>query len=148
MARVLLMSIKPKYGYDILRGIKKIELRGFVGDIAPGDIVVLYLSSPVQAICGEFRVGRVVFGLEEARRFVDNYGDSGVSDEDWLYVIGKKRPMAIEVLNPIEYPVKVTLSDLRRLIPGFRPPLSYRSVKPWEELYNVITRIRRLSGLL
>ncbi len=142
------MSIKPKFGMDILRGVKKIELRGFVADIAPGDLVVLYLSSPVKAICGEFRVGRIVFGLEEVKRFVHGYGDAGVGDEDWLYLIGRKKPMAIEVLNPIEYSVKVTLDDLRRLIPDFKPPLSYRIVRPDERLYGLIRGIRRLSGLL
>jgi len=47
------MSIKPKYGLEILRGRKKVELRGSVGTITPGDVVVLYLSSPIQAIGGE-----------------------------------------------------------------------------------------------
>lgn len=140
--RILLMSIKPKYGFEILRGVKKVELRGFVCDIASGDIAVLYLSSPIKAIYGEFKVGRIAFGLNEIKRFISDYTDPGVSDEDWRYVIGRREPMAIEVLAPLEYPIKITLDELRRCIPSFRPPLSYRRIKPWEKLYDIIIRLR------
>jgi predicted transcriptional regulator len=138
------MSIKPKYGLEILRGRKKVELRGFVGEIAPGDIVVLYLSSPVQAISGEFRAGRIVFGVDEIKRFVEALEDPGVDEEDWGYLVGRRKPMAIEVLEPVEYEVKVTLRVLREEVPGFRPPMSYRLVKPVEPLYGVIERTRRM----
>jgi len=139
------MSIKPKYGLEILRGRKKVELRGSVGSITSGDVVVLYLSSPVQAISGEFRVGRVVFGVDEIKKLVEGLKDPGVDEEDWSYLIGRRRPMAIEVLDPLEYDVKVTLHALRSELPGFRPPRSYRVLRPAEPLYDVIERIRKTS---
>jgi len=139
------MSIKPKYGLEILRGRKKVELRGFVGTIASGDVVVLYLSSPVQAIGGEFRVGRVVFGVDEIKRLVEGLKDPGVDEEDWSYLIGRRRPMAIEVLDPLEYELKVTLQALRSEVPGFKPPRSYRVLRPTEPLYDVIERFRETS---
>ena len=141
----MLMSIKPKYGLEILRGRKKVELRGFVGEIASNDVVVLYLSSPIQALGGEFKVGRVVFGVEEIKRFVESIEDPGVDKEDWSYLVGKRRPMAIEVLGPVEYEVKVTLRALREEVPGFRPPMSYRVLRPSEPLYDVVERIRRTA---
>jgi len=141
----VLMSIKPKYGLEILRGRKKVELRGFVGEIASNDVVVLYLSSPIQALGGEFKVGRVVFGVEEIKRFVESIEDPGVDKEDWSYLVGKRRPMAIEVLGPVEYEVKVTLRALREEVPGFRPPMSYRVLRPSEPLYDVVERIRRTA---
>ena len=141
----MLMSIKPKYGLEILRGRKKVELRGFVGTIASGDVVVLYLSSPVQAIGGEFRVGRVVFGVDEIKRLVEGLKDPGVDEEDWSYLIGRRRPMAIEVLDPLEYELKVTLRALRSEVPGFKPPRSYRVLRPTEPLYDVIERFRETS---
>jgi len=143
--RLVLMSIKPKYGLEILRGRKKVELRGFVSEIASGDVVVLYLSSPVQAIGGEFRAGRIVFGVDEIKRFVEGLEDPGVDEEDWGYLVGRRKPMAIEVLDPVEYEVKVALRTLREEIPNFRPPLSYRLVKPAEPLYGAIERIRRMA---
>ena len=139
------MSIKPKYGLEILRGRKKVELRGSVGSITSGDVVVLYLSSPVQAISGEFRVGRVVFGVDEIKKLVEGLKDLGVDEEDWSYLIGRRRPMAIEVLDPLEYDVKVTLHALRSELPGLRPPRSYRVLRPAEPLYDVIERIRKTS---
>jgi len=145
------MSIKPKFGFDILRGVKRVELRGFVAPIESGDLVILYLSSPVKALCGEFTVGRVVYGLDGIRRIVEEYEEvsgSGVGCEDWLYVAGRRRPMGIEVLNPVEYPFRFTLDDLRREIPGFKPPLSYRVVRSWEPLYKLLVKIRGLAGVL
>jgi len=139
------MSIKPKYGLEILRGRKKVELRGSVGTITSGDVVVLYLSSPIQAIGGEFRAGRVVFGIDEIKRFVEGLEDPGVDREDWGYLTGRRKPMAIEVLDPLEYEVKVTLRALRSELPGFRPPRSYRVLRPEEPLYVVIERIRKTS---
>jgi Uncharacterized conserved protein len=44
---LVLMSIKPGFGDAILDGRKRAELRRMVnGPITPGDLVVLYLSSP------------------------------------------------------------------------------------------------------
>jgi len=143
LAGLVLMSIKPKYGEEVLSGVKKLELRRRVAPLHQGDRVVLYFSSPVKAICGEFTAGRIyVGGLEELRRVVAEYPSPGVFEEDWEYVIGGSRPaMAVEVLRPKRYPKPISLSELRRLIAGFRPPMSYRRVKVDEPLYQVLSSL-------
>ena len=126
--KTFLLSIKPKYGYAILEGKKKFELRKCVSSvIQPGDLVIMYFSSPVKAIVGYFRAGRVFVSTpEELRKTLANMGDTGVDEEDWTYVYGYKKVMAIEVKNPRRCRV-VTLEELRKL--GFRPPISYVVLK-------------------
>jgi len=53
---MLLMSIKPKYAYKILRGEKKFELRKKCDKIDYGTRVIIYASSKVKAIIVGFWV--------------------------------------------------------------------------------------------
>ncbi len=122
--RVILLSIKPKYGYAILEGRKKFELRKCVNvRILPGDLVIMYFSSPVKAVVGYFKAGRVFLASpEEIRRLIVRFGDVGVDDEDFSYIDGFRKVMAIEVLEPSRCR-EVPLSRLREL--NLRPPISY-----------------------
>lgn len=140
---LVLMSIKPRFGEEILSGYKRIELRRRVAPLEEGDRVILYFSSPVRAICGEFKAGRVVVGsVEEVRRFVESYPSPGVSDVDWGYVEGGVRPaMAVEVLEPRRYGRPLTLGEVRARVPGFRPPMSYRRVGVHDPLYQVLASL-------
>ncbi len=122
--RVILLSIKPKYGYAILEGRKKYELRKCVNAvIKPGDIVLMYFSNPVKAISGYFKAGKVyVASPEEIERIVRSLGNIGVDEEDLSYIRGFRKVMAIEVLDPRPCR-KVSLDRLREL--NIRPPISY-----------------------
>ncbi|NPA69626.1 MAG: hypothetical protein GXO26_02365 [Crenarchaeota archaeon] len=123
--RVILLSIKPKYGYAILEGKKKYELRKCVNAvIRPGDLVLMYFSTPVKAIAGYFKAGKVyVASPEEIERIVKSLGDIGVDDEDLSYIRGFRKVMAIEVIDPRPCR-KVSLERLREL--NIRPPISYQ----------------------
>ena len=78
---VFLLSIKPKYGYAILDGKKKFELRKCIGKpINTGDLVVMYFSTPVKAIMGYFIAGKVI--IEE---FVEIRGETVVEVYNELY---------------------------------------------------------------
>ena len=46
----LLISIKPEYAQKILDGEKTVELRKTRTRLKPGDIVLVYVSSPQQVI--------------------------------------------------------------------------------------------------
>ena len=123
---LILMSIKPKFGEHILAGEKKIELRKMFQPVMKGDRILLYFSSPVKALVGEFTAGEVYSGaVEEVKRLVEKMGEVGIGEEDWLYVVGARRALAIEVVEPKRYPRMVPLEVLRRRIPGFMPPMSY-----------------------
>lgn len=136
------MSIKPKFGEHILAGEKKIELRKMFQPIMKGDRILLYFSSPVKALVGEFTAGEVYSGaVEEVKRLVKKMGEVGVGEEDWLYVVGARRALAIEVVEPKRYPRIVSLEVLRRRIPGFMPPMSYLRLPSGSHIGRELRRI-------
>ena len=139
--RVVLLSIKPKFAEEILSGVKRFELRTGSG-IEPGSRVVMYVSSPVKALVGEFTAGRVFVGsFEDVVRFVSSFPNPGVGEDDYSYVRGRKRrAMAIEVLNPIRYCKHVTLDELRRA--GLRnPPRSYMFLYPENPVHREVLKL-------
>ncbi len=137
-----LISIKPHYAYQIFRGTKKYELRrGVSGQIPEGAVMIVYASGNVRAIVGEFRVGRVIRG--DASKVWDHVvrdRSSGIGGDAWRYIRGSNRAMALEVLEPKMYPRRVTLEEIRRIIPGWNPPLSYKLLREGEPLYELIIR--------
>jgi len=127
--KYILMSIKPVFAEEILRGRKKFEVRARVSGISSGDRVIIYASAPVKAIVGEFTAGRIIIGSGEAMwRFLTS-GDYGISSLDEPYIKPKRRVMAIEVLNPRRYRNPITLSEIRQFIPEFMPPISFIELK-------------------
>lgn len=126
---VFLLSIKPKYGYAILGGKKKFELRKCIGKpISTGNLIVMYFSTPVKAIMGYFIAGKVLIKKpEELKKELVNYEELGIDDEDWSYILGYHKAMAIEVVNPTKCK-PITLDELRKL--GIKPPISYMKLKP------------------
>jgi len=149
-APVYLISIRPVYAYQIFRGTKRYELRRWVaGEIPEGSVMVVYASGNVRAIIGEFRVGAVVRGTaEHVWSTVMSDRESGVRGDAWHYIKGSDKAMALQVQEPRLYPRKVTLEEIRRIIPGWNPPLSYKLLREGEPLYELIIRkLRRQAGL-
>ncbi|RLE96840.1 MAG: DNA-binding protein [Thermoprotei archaeon] len=132
-----LLSIKPVFGEQILSGVKGYELRRR-GRFEPGSIMVLYESSPVRAVVGEFKAGRVFrVELDELLGMLRRGELRGCGEADVPYVLGARRVVVIEVVEPLRYPRPVTLAELRRLVPGFRPPVSYAR---FDEYYEAVRR--------
>ncbi|ABM80261.1 universally conserved protein [Hyperthermus butylicus DSM 5456] len=149
-AEIYLISIRPVYAYQIFREKKKFELRrNIAGRIPEGAVMVVYASGNVRAIIGEFTVGRVIEGTaEEVWRKVMQHDDAGVGGDAWHYIKGASKAMALEVRNPVLYPRRVVLEEIRRIIPGWNPPLSYKLLREGEPVYELIVRrLRRLAGL-
>lgn len=135
-ARRFMMSIRPKFGEQILGGRKRYELRRMVaGLIEPGDLIYLYFSRPVSAVVGLFSAGVVyVAPPENLEKIAELLGDVGLGEEDWLYVRGARCAMLIEVRSPSRCARPLKLAEL-----GLRPPPSYMRLSP--------SAARRLHGL-
>lgn len=120
------MSIKPKFGEEILKGLKKYELRRLVGPLVePGDLVYLYFTKPVGAVVGRFTAGIVfLVPMRSISRLLGELGDVGIGAEDLEYVKGAKYAMLIQVKNLEACTAPVKLSEA-----GLRPPPSYRRLK-------------------
>ncbi len=140
LRRAYLISIRPKFAYQIFARQKKFELRRWIGiPIEPGSTIVVYVSGNVKAIVGEFKVGKVIVG--PPRKVWDEvmkYPKPGIDEDDWPYIAGSKKAMAIEVLDPIIFVRPVKLEELRNIIPGFMPPLSYRVLYEGEPLSRML----------
>ncbi len=147
-APMYLMSIRPKFAKQIFEGSKKFELRKHVGvNIRPGSTVVLYVSGNVQKIQGEFKVKRVIVGSPSyVWNEVMKHPSPGVDSDDKPYIEGAKKAMALEVTDVKVYGVQVSLEDIRRIIPGFMPPMSYRVLYDNEPLkVLIIDKVRKTS---
>jgi len=139
--RNILMSIKPKFGYEIINGLKRFELRRVAGfQLKEGDRVFLYFSSPVKKVVGLFDVGVVYKGRRsELRRIAKMYGEVGLTEEDWNYVDEEGENMMLEARNPRRCMSEVTLEDLRAV--GLKnPPPSYTVIKRADLLNLLATR--------
>jgi predicted transcriptional regulator len=143
----ILLSIKPKYAEDILSGLKEYELRKGVL-FKTGARVVLYASRPIKAIIGEFTAGRIYTGrAEEVVELVRTTRPRGVTEEDILYIVGRKcRVSAVEVTNPLRYRRVIPLSELRKA--GLRnPPRSYIVLRPENPVHAEILRLVNAARL-
>ena len=130
--KILLLSIRPKYASKIFEGVKDVELRRTRPRIIKGDLVVVYASSPTKALVGVFEVREVI-----QKPLIELWNDvkerACVSyNEFQTYYKGLSTGCGI-ILDKTHYFEKpVELDCLRRAWDNFRPPQSYRYLKPDE----------------
>lgn len=144
----VVMSFKPIYGEQILNREKDCEIRTYFGPLEPGDWVLVYESSPVKAFTGLFAVERVVVaGAREAIEWLRR-SCSLFDETNWAFVeehyVGSRRRLIVIVVDidrVLRLPRTVTLDEVRKVFPGYRPPMSYRRD---EEVFRVVLE---LSGL-
>lgn len=125
-ASIIVLSIHPVHGMNILKGDKKVELRRIQPKyLSPGSLVLLYASSPLKSLIGAFRVSSITkkpilelweevedkacITLEEFNNYYSDI-DSGIAiyfDETW------------------EFPSPINLDILRDEM-DFQPPQSFR----------------------
>jgi predicted transcriptional regulator len=126
--RAVLMSIKPKYADLIFAGTKTIELRRVCPKISPGDLVLVYVSSPRMALVGGFEVAGVV--SDKPQTLCKKWQpQSGVEKETFLhYFQGAAKAYGILIGRTWQFESATELKTLRRRKGGFHPPQSYRYV--------------------
>lgn len=106
----IIISIKPEHARHIMAGRKTVELRRcFPEGLAPGGLMLIYASSPEQALVGAARI-------ENARRMTPaGSWRSFKKDEGFGVVLGR----AVRFDEPIP------VSELKERF-SFSPPQSYR----------------------
>ena len=121
------MSIRPQYANKIFDGSKTVELRRikpkFLGN---GDLVFIYVSSPVKSLLGAFVVSSVVEKpLASLWNAVRNR--AGISKAEFLnYYVGAQFGVAIFIKDVWLLHKPIHLTDLKRQVKDFHPPQSYR----------------------
>ncbi len=123
----ILLSIRPQYANKIFEGRKRVELRRICPKyIKKGDLVLIYVSSPVKSLCGAFQVDKVVEKpLPELWKAVK--GKAGVSRKEFnQYYQGLSVGTAIFFNNFWKLSCPIELRDLREQRTDFQPPQNFR----------------------
>lgn len=135
-SKILLISIRPEFAKKIFKGTKKVELRRLRPRTNKGDIIAVYVSSPVKAIIGGFEVDKVV---EDAPHILWSKVKSkaGVTQEQFNdYYEGATLGFGIFLDKIWGIPKPIGLKQLRAKWSNFHPPQSYHYL-PFCELREV-----------
>jgi predicted transcriptional regulator len=99
----VLLAIKPEFAVKILDGSKKFEFRKTIFKNEDVKVVVIYVSSPVQKVLGEFEIEKVITSEPEAL-WRKTKKHSGISKEYFdSYFTDKEKGFAIKIKNLRKY---------------------------------------------
>lgn len=121
-----LMSIKPQFVEEIVKGIKTFEFRKAVFK-RPVDKVVVYASKPVGLVIGEFTIKEIHEATPDEIWKQTRLASGITEDFFYEYFHEKEKAYAIEILTftPYENPV-----PLKEFAPHLKaPPQSYCYLK-------------------
>ncbi len=121
----ILLSVRPRFAEAIMTGDKDVELRRQPVGARPGDLIVLYSSSPVMAAVGWARVQEVLTS-QVATLWATHGQRTGVSHEEYLsYFEGAASAHGLVLERPHRLEAPVPLRVLRSEF-GVQPPQSWR----------------------
>lgn len=118
----VLLSIKPEYAFKIFEGEKKFEFRKIIFKNPHVKTIVVYASSPIQQVIGEFEIDDIV-SLEPKKLWEKTKEFSGISKEFFFaYFAERSIGHAIKIKKTRKYKRPLTLKDNFNNI---LPPQSY-----------------------
>lgn len=125
LGKALLLSIKPEYATKIFDGNKTVELRRVLPKVKKGDLVLVYVSSPVKALVGAFKVEKVISSkpVELWDLVCNNAGITKLEFDN--YFSGATKGYGICFSEIWILPQPIQLQQLKEIWPGFRPPQGY-----------------------
>lgn len=99
----VVLSIKPEYAFKIFDGSKKFEFRKSIFKNQNVKSIIVYASSPVQKVIGEFEIGKI-FNHDLDTLWSLTKEHSGISkDFFYEYFSNKQEGFAIQVKNKKKY---------------------------------------------
>jgi len=107
----VLLSIKPEFANKIFDGTKKYEFRRSVFKNKTIKTIVVYASSPVQKVIGEFEIELILNeGLDSLWEKTKEY--SGISKKFFFdYFINKEEGYAIKIKKATRYKKELCLKE-------------------------------------
>lgn len=107
----VLLSIKPEFAEKIFNGTKKYEFRRSVFKNKNVKTVVVYASSPVQQVIGEFEIETILnHNLQELWNLTKDY--SGITKNFFFdYFINKEKGYAIKIKEAKLYDKALSIKD-------------------------------------
>lgn len=142
--KVVLLSIHPKYSDMIFNGSKSVELRRIRPKVMPGDLLVIYASTPKKSVVGIVTVEKVV--EKHVHELWEEVKDlSGVSYDQFIYYFsGAATGCGIYLHQQFRYSQTcISLKELKDAWKGFHPPQSYRYLNHKE--VNLFSRLFELD---
>lgn len=113
----VLLSIKPKFADLIFDGSKKYEFRKTIFKNPNVKTVVVYASSPMQKVIGEFEVETILRDAP-ANLWRETQNESGVSEDFFFnYFLDKEVAFAIKVKNTRLYERPLCLRSYYNISP-------------------------------
>lgn len=121
----VLLSIKPEFAFKIFDGEKKFEFRKVIFKNPNVKTVVVYASSPVQQVIGEFEIDGILSSSpNEIWELTKKY--SGISEIYFHeYFENKLMAHAIKIKNTKKYKRPLSLKEDFNVL----PPQSYMYLK-------------------
>lgn len=108
---IVLLSIKPEFAEKIFDGTKKYEFRKNIFKNTDVTTVVVYASSPVQRVIGEFSIETILNDNIDAV-WKETAPFSGITHDFYLsYFANKERAYAIKIRDARRYRKARRLSD-------------------------------------
>lgn len=113
----VVLSIKPEYAFKIFDGTKKFEFRKSIFKNELVKKIIVYASSPVQQVIGEFEIENIHnYDLETLWEMTQEH--SGISEDFYYqYFADKEMGFAIEVKNAKKYRKPKCLREDFNLLP-------------------------------
>lgn len=107
----VLLSIKPEYAEKIFNGTKRYEFRRSVFKKQNIKTVVVYASSPVQRVIGEFEIENILNDdLQQLWNKTKEF--SGISEDFFFkYFNNKEKGYAIKIKQTTRYNKSLSLKD-------------------------------------
>ena len=121
----VVLSIKPEFAFKIFDGSKKFEFRKAIFKNNNVKSIIVYASSPVQKVIGEFEIGKIFNNdLETLWKLTKEH--SGITEDFFYdYFSQRKKGFAIQVKNKKKYKEpKCLKADF-----NLHPPQSFAYVK-------------------
>ena len=113
----VLLSIKPEYANKIFDGSKKFEFRRTIFKESSVKTIVVYASSPVKRIIGEFEIENILLEdldilWKKTKKF------AGIEEQFFYkYFTKKKVGYAIKIKNTKLYKKPVSLQERYNIVP-------------------------------
>jgi predicted transcriptional regulator len=118
----VLLSIKPHFAEHIFDGKKKYEYRRTIFNRKDVQKILVYASSPVKKIIGEFHISSLIYDKPELI-WLRTRTSAGISkDLFFRYFVGKDKGYAIGIKHAKEYGTPFDPVDIIR---DFVPPQSF-----------------------
>lgn len=113
----VVLSIKPEFANKIFDGTKRFEFRKAIFKNEEVKKVLVYSSSPVQKVIGEFQIGRIFkHDLQTLWELTKKY--SGITEEYFYeYFANREHGFAIQIKKKTKFKIPKCLKEDYNLTP-------------------------------